>query len=187
MCGATGCGCPGWRRGARARGVAARSTSRTRLLLFAAAAYGMIWLALAPALTHRPPRHADLSYGTYLYGWPVQQTLHALFPAATAAGAAAAGVVLTLAVAALSWFVVEKPALALKGARRSGGGRLEDRSSPQRPDRLDELPTRPLCNSGISPRPRPSAGPTRRLQERRDGRVVEAMRMSAAGLPPTIA
>ena len=92
------------------------ATFTYNLLLFSAEAYGMIWLALAPYLTH--PRLAipnDLSYGTYLYGWPVQQSLVALFPMVAAATLLLPAIALTLMVAALSWFLVEKPALALKG------------------------------------------------------------------------
>lgn len=84
-------------------------------LLFLASAYGAIWLALSPPLTRfsYEPK-ADLSYGTYLYGWPIQQALHALWPAAAATTLLAPALVLTLIVAAVSWFLVEKPALALK-------------------------------------------------------------------------
>ncbi len=84
-------------------------------LLFALEAYGVLWLALAPRLT-RPgfePR-ADLSYGAYLYGWPVQQALVQIFPAATALQLLAPSIALSLMVAAVSWYLVEKPALALK-------------------------------------------------------------------------
>lgn len=86
-----------------------------KTLLFLASSYGVMWLALAPALTRwsYEPK-ADLSYGTYLYGWPIQQTLHTLLPAASAAALLLPGLVITLAVAAVSWFLVEKPALALK-------------------------------------------------------------------------
>jgi peptidoglycan/LPS O-acetylase OafA/YrhL len=84
-------------------------------LLFIASAYGVMWLALAPILTRRSyePK-ADFSYGAYLYGWPVQQALHALFPATAALVLLAPSLVITLAISALSWFAVEKPALALK-------------------------------------------------------------------------
>lgn len=86
-----------------------------RTLLFLASSYAMIWLALSAAVTrHGWEPRADLSYGTYLYGWPIQQALHALLPAASAAALLAPALVLTLAVAALSWFLVEKPALAVK-------------------------------------------------------------------------
>jgi peptidoglycan/LPS O-acetylase OafA/YrhL len=87
-----------------------------KALLFVATGYGVLWLALAPALAGRlPDPAADLSYGTYLYGWPVQQALHALSPGATALALLAPSLAITLGVAALSWFLVEKPALRLKG------------------------------------------------------------------------
>jgi peptidoglycan/LPS O-acetylase OafA/YrhL len=61
-----------------------------------------------------------LSYGTYLYGWPVQQALHATVPAVGPLALLAPSLALTLAVAALSWFAVEKPALALKARILAG-------------------------------------------------------------------
>jgi peptidoglycan/LPS O-acetylase OafA/YrhL len=60
-------------------------------------------------------RH-DVSYGLYLYGWPVQQLILPYaewHPLAHAAAATAIALVL----ATLSWFLVEKPALALKRRR----------------------------------------------------------------------
>ncbi len=83
--------------------------------LYLLTAWGVLVLALAPALTRwrsEPP--ADLSYGVYLYGWPVQQAVVALFPAAGALALFFPALALTLAVAALSWYLVEKPALGLK-------------------------------------------------------------------------
>lgn len=95
-----------------------------RTLLFLAEAYGAIWLALAPGLARPaldPPD--DLSYGVYLYGWPIQQTLHALWPSLSGWALLAPSLVLALGVAALSWYAVEKPALRLK-ARALGRRRL---------------------------------------------------------------
>ncbi|MFH6782811.1 MULTISPECIES: acyltransferase family protein [Methylobacterium] len=84
-------------------------------VLFLAEAYGVLCLGLSPPIRHPAldPR-ADLSYGTYLYGWPVQQSLHALFPGASASMLLGPSLVLTLAVAALSWRFVERPALGWK-------------------------------------------------------------------------
>lgn len=67
----------------------------------------------------------DLSYGTYIYAWPVQQLLVIcglgfMTPIVFAIVAAVA----TLPLAALSWFLVEKRALSLKSnfrLRRRGG------------------------------------------------------------------
>ena len=93
----------------------AAGTPLYKALLFAFESYGVIWLALAPGLSHPALEpHADLSYGTYLYGWPVQQALVQLFPKTTSLALLAPAVVLSLAVAGLSWYLVEKPALGLK-------------------------------------------------------------------------
>lgn len=95
--------------------VLMRETGAYRALLFAAEAYGILWLSLAPALA-RPALdlRQDLSYGTYLYGWPVQQALVQLFPGTGAWALLGPSLVLTLLVAAASWLAVERPALALK-------------------------------------------------------------------------
>ncbi|WP_336489055.1 acyltransferase family protein [Methylobacterium nigriterrae] len=93
----------------------AQGTALYRTLLFLAEAYGALWLCLAPFLARAafdPP--ADLSYGTYLYGWPIQQSLHALWPAASATLLLGPALLLTALVAAVSWYAVEAPALRLK-------------------------------------------------------------------------
>ncbi|MFL5055631.1 MAG: acyltransferase family protein [Microvirga sp.] len=93
----------------------AAGTPLYKALLFAFESYGVIWLALAPGLSHPALEpHADLSYGTYLYGWPVQQTLVQLFPGAAALSLLPPALAISLIVAALSWYLVEKPALSLK-------------------------------------------------------------------------
>jgi peptidoglycan/LPS O-acetylase OafA/YrhL len=83
--------------------------------LYVGLAWGVLVVALAPALTrwHTDPP-ADLSYGAYLYGWPVQQMLHALFPSLGVFLLLWPSLAVTLVLAALSWFLVEKPALRLK-------------------------------------------------------------------------
>jgi peptidoglycan/LPS O-acetylase OafA/YrhL len=79
-------------------------------------AYLILYLALDPRLpVLRAARVGDLSYGLYIYGWPVEQTLlyasggrlawWQLFPLALA---------ITAAIAFVSWHLVEKPALRLK-------------------------------------------------------------------------
>ncbi|WP_108049612.1 acyltransferase [Bosea sp. 124] len=83
--------------------------------LYLVTAWGALVLALAPALTRwRTDPPADLSYGVYLYGWPVQQASHALFPTIGAFALFWPALVVTLVLAMLSWLLVEKPALALK-------------------------------------------------------------------------
>lgn len=92
-----------------------QATPAYKALLYLVTAWGVLVLALAPPLARwrsEPP--ADLSYGVYLYGWPVQQAFVALFPTVGALTLFAPSLVVTLLVAALSWYLVEKPALGLK-------------------------------------------------------------------------
>ncbi|MGL5139169.1 MAG: acyltransferase family protein, partial [Beijerinckiaceae bacterium] len=84
-------------------------------LLFIGTAYLMIFAAIAPGLSHpkfEPP--GDISYGVYLYGWPVQQALQSLFPALSGWAMLGPALLVTCLVATISWLLVEKPALGLK-------------------------------------------------------------------------
>ena len=56
----------------------------------------------------------DLSYGTYIYGWPVQQTLVWAGLAVTPAINSLTALLIVLPLAFLSWRLVEKPTLKLK-------------------------------------------------------------------------
>ncbi|HTX95867.1 MAG TPA: acyltransferase [Mycobacterium sp.] len=111
-------------------------------------------VVVSGALIHnkRLRLRTDLSYGVYIYGWPIQQLLaicglvslnpSVFFLLATIA---------TLPLAALSWFLVEKRAMSLKSRlkrkwsapvlRETGGDRdatavgfFADRPTPQVPD-----------------------------------------------------
>ena len=81
------------------------------------------WLLIAFATSRHQiggaTRFGDLSYGLYLYGWPVEQTLLYLL-GAHARWWLVFGLALpiTALLAAASWRLVEKPALGLAGSRR---------------------------------------------------------------------
>jgi peptidoglycan/LPS O-acetylase OafA/YrhL len=92
----------------------------------AALCLGTAWitlvLAMAPALTsHNTEPAADLSFGIYLYGWPLQQAFHALFPNSGVLLAFSLALAVTIVVAYLSWRFVEAPALGLKRALMQTG------------------------------------------------------------------
>ena len=95
--------------------VIAARTDVGRWLMPVALPYAILVLALHPALRMRPTwlhKH-DYSYGTYLYGFPLQQAAIAMGvhePMTLLALCAP----MTLAFAALSWHLVERRALALK-------------------------------------------------------------------------
>jgi peptidoglycan/LPS O-acetylase OafA/YrhL len=82
--------------------------------------YLVLWLALTPRLPVIPAaRFGDLSYGIYIYGWPVEQGVIWLL-----GGRAVWWQVFLLALptaaalAFLSWHLVESPALRLKPKTR---------------------------------------------------------------------
>ncbi len=101
-------------------GLAASVPLGAFILLFPLfGAYLVIYLALERRLPVIPAaRFGDLSYGLYIYGWPVEQALlyvsggalawWQLFPLALA---------LSAALAFLSWHLIEKPALRFKPRR----------------------------------------------------------------------
>jgi len=83
--------------------------------------YLVIYLALNRALPIIPAaRFGDLSYGLYIYGWPVEQTLLYLRPDASWWELFLIAYPATAVVAFLSWHFVEKRALRLKPAALAG-------------------------------------------------------------------
>ena len=76
--------------------------------------YCVLWLAFRLPI-RRFARHGDLSYGTYIYAFPIQQLL-ALYGLNRWGMPVYVALVLagTLPIAFLSWWLVEKPWLSLK-------------------------------------------------------------------------
>lgn len=97
----------------QANGARPRAWAAIAALVFLATPAWFLALPLAVVRLGelKPPKlPADLSYGLYIYSFPLQQwlvTQHQLTLATSLA--------VTLPFAALSWFLVEKPALRLKG------------------------------------------------------------------------
>lgn len=80
------------------------------------AAYPIVYLGMSRSIyLGNATRFGDLSYGTYLYGWPVEQVIRS-FAGTSLSGWGLFLMALPLAAACgvLSWHLVEKRALALK-------------------------------------------------------------------------
>lgn len=89
-------------------------------LLALSIAYGTLWFAYIPRLPMI--RFGDLSYGTYLWGFPLQQLLIAGFGWQNPLLIFGASLPLTLLAAALSWRFIEQPALRWKTQRATKTG-----------------------------------------------------------------
>jgi peptidoglycan/LPS O-acetylase OafA/YrhL len=78
-------------------------------------AYLLLWLAYAPGGALRKFNQlGDYSYGVYIYAFPIQQSLVALFPGISIPVMTLAATVATLVFATASWHLIEKRALALR-------------------------------------------------------------------------
>ena len=76
--------------------------------------YLMLWLGAT--LPVRLGMRNDVSYGIYIYGFPIQQSLVMLGVAGIGWFAfAIIGLAATVPLAALSWSIIERPSLRLKG------------------------------------------------------------------------
>jgi peptidoglycan/LPS O-acetylase OafA/YrhL len=103
-----------WVVGLVAAAALARGTPGFIPAYFLLVAYGTFWLAFRGQRAWI--RRTDLSYGLYLYGWPAQQLAFLAGATSVAANTATASII-ALACAAGSWWLVERPALALKRRR----------------------------------------------------------------------
>ena len=80
-----------------------------------AGGYLLFYFALTSlAGLHWFRRLPDVSYGTYLYGWPVTKLLIWYFPSISAVAAVGLTMLAALMLGAVSWYGVEKPFLKLK-------------------------------------------------------------------------
>lgn len=81
--------------------------------------YVLLYVGYSP-LDHPAIRGLpDISYGTYLYGWPAQKLVIYYFPALGPVTVFALSLTVALACGAASWFAIEKPALRLGSKSRS--------------------------------------------------------------------
>ena len=100
-------------------------------------AAGVLWFAYAPlGPLARWGRYGDFSYGLYIFAFPVQQALFALFPQWGILRHGVVAYAITLACAMASWKLVEAPMLVLKrrlGARSPIRRRADATGAPPQP------------------------------------------------------
>lgn len=86
------------------------------LALATCGTYLLFWVAFYPIpRLSRFARHGDFSYGIYLYGYPIQQLLILYYaPHLNPLKLFCLAFLITLGLAALSWHLIEAPALRLK-------------------------------------------------------------------------
>jgi peptidoglycan/LPS O-acetylase OafA/YrhL len=86
-------------------------------LLLAFVVIGVAYVPAGPI--RRYNRIGDYSYGVYLYAFPAQQALVALFPQLSALQLTGYGLIAALTFAVPSWHLLEKPMLSLKSRLRA--------------------------------------------------------------------
>jgi len=79
-----------------------------------AIAYFCFWFAYRTPIV-RLDRFGDPSYGIYLWGWPAQQTMVALAPGLRPFANFLCSLVIAVVMGYVSWRLIERPALSLKG------------------------------------------------------------------------
>jgi peptidoglycan/LPS O-acetylase OafA/YrhL len=86
------------------------------ILVCFAIAYTTAWFAYHPRIRIKiPKRIGDISYGLYVYAFPIQLTVIYLVPGIRPWPLLALAFTVTAGVAWISWHTIEKPALGLKG------------------------------------------------------------------------
>ena len=114
--------------------VLAAVNGHTAAALATFGAYAIVWLGTLDNPLSRLSKHTgDLSYGVYLYGWPVQQLVRVASPVDTPWVTVALCLPLTLLLAWLSHRWVEAPALRLKAPVTSGLRRFAARAGGAAP------------------------------------------------------
>jgi len=94
-------------------------------------AYILFYFAYVPSrLIHSYNRLGDYSYGIYIYAFPVQQSVAALWPGVSVLSMILISTLVTLTLSVLSWHLLEKHALRLKSRSIHHTGKLFFRHQP---------------------------------------------------------
>jgi peptidoglycan/LPS O-acetylase OafA/YrhL len=112
--------------------------SAFRLIWPVFGSYAVIWLALSEsAPVPRLAKYGDFSYGIYIFAFPIQQIVaQELADRGTWFLNVLISAPITLVLAVASWFMIERPSLALKSALTNGRGRSRPSRETGSPEAL---------------------------------------------------
>lgn len=103
-------------------------TEWERIISPFATGYGAVWLAKMPIGRFRDlTNKMDLSYGIYIFGWPITQTLVLERPDLGVHAVVMISLILSASIAVPSWFLVERPALRARKSVMNALRTLADR------------------------------------------------------------
>lgn len=109
---------------------------------FSTAIWVMLYIGQLPVLTRHLQLRSDLSFGTYIYGYPCQQLILTIWPDVEASRLTACALLLALGFAWLSWNGIEKPGIAFgrQLVARWKRFRLAPTAEPSMPDSSIAVP-----------------------------------------------
>ena len=81
------------------------------ILIMSFYSFFLLWVATTPLLLKFKLTH-DVSYGVYLWGFVVQQSLHTVFPNWGSYLHLFVALVISILMGAISWFLIEKPSMS---------------------------------------------------------------------------
>lgn len=71
-----------------------------------------LWFSALPMIINLP-NIPDISYGVYLWGWPVQQAIVSMFPSMNYWASLVSTYVIVCGIAFISWYLIEQPSIDL--------------------------------------------------------------------------
>jgi hypothetical protein len=83
------------------------------VLFYLAVGWVTLWIGCSELVARIPRPRGDYSFGVYIYGWPAEQLVAVLWPAARPYQMFVVALALALSFAVASWHLVERPAQRL--------------------------------------------------------------------------
>jgi len=90
-----------------------KHTFCNRIMYYLLIFYLLYCFAFSKSVRRAVKLDSDICYGTYIYGFPIQQLLYFYFPNLTSLSSLIFTIPIVLALACLSWYIVEKPCIKL--------------------------------------------------------------------------